>query len=133
MDQNHVVEEAKLSFGGINREEARDLTYYMENLPIFEIDHIVRITFDKNEGKIIANGFVFCEESNKLFKSKIKYTKFGYEIITLIEDINSHKDTFSIDRVNLNKDGVKIISKIESKKVQIKTINYREEHKNFTK
>lgn len=133
MDQNHVVEEARLSFKGINREEARNLTYYMENLPIFEKNYIVKITFDKTEDKIIANGFAYCDESNKLFKSNIKYTKLGYEIITLMEDINSHKDRYSIDKVNLNKDGVKIISKIENMEEKIKVINYREDHRNFTK
>ena len=117
--------EKDLSYEGISLENALVIKYLLSNMPIFEEGSIVRLSLKKLDNYIEVNGLLSNIE-NKTFDCFIYEEENAYRVYTVIEDIFTHKDKYSIDYFTFKEKDIQVISYIEKRDALYKKISYWE-------
>lgn len=112
------------NYSEISLEEARIIRYLISNALVFSNSEIVTMSLNKKDKKIIANAHVYNENANVTFDSDIYRTKTGYKMYTVITEILSHKNYYSIDTFEFLTKDIKVTSKIEGMEEVERNIDY---------
>ena len=140
MNADILEEEQSFPYEGISLEEARIFRYLMGNILPLKNGKIVRMYLVKtSDFSVNANGLYYeidpvtNKELNKSFNSEIdveddKVTIYS-EVTLEYEPGYKKRDVFSIDEFVMEKDSIKVKSKLERQDAVVTNIPYYEEEK----
>lgn len=124
---NIYEEEQSFPYMDISLEEAREIRHLICNMPAFSNGEVVQMGLKNMDKYVYGNGMFGSCKGNKTFESYVYKEEYGYKIFTVIFEILTHKDYYSIDEFIFRNKDIEVISSIENKGSLSKRISYPEE------
>ena len=127
MEFNNIIEEENFfPYIGLSLAEAREIRYLIRNMETFKNGKVIQMGLRNNEKCVYANG-MYAGDVNKTFESYIYRKDYGYKIFSVIVDVLSHRDYYSVDEFLFEPEHIKVISEIENMNKVENNIDYFEE------
>ncbi len=126
---NNILEEVNLfSYpDDMTLEQAREIRYLIGNVAALEDGEVKKMSLENTPKYIYANGVFKGEKCNKTFESFIYKGNHGYKMCTIVTEISSHKNYYSIDEFIYQIKNIKVNSHVEGMKPISRKISYPEE------
>lgn len=128
---DEILEEQNFPYINMSLDEARSIRYLIRNLPELDGKALVSLSLVKKENKVHLNGLIKGVKENESIDGTIFMDKYWWEIYSMFENVLTHKDYYSIDKIIFAKDCIKIESNAEDREILDKDIPYLENSYSF--